>query len=110
MPIISFKVDRFSIQLFAVDNKGLRTRWGDRVIQIYSGGKKVAQAVFGQPGHKVPEPYFEDGVIHYFAYNDQYESVKNLLEGRKTVYIAWNPVHDTKERPDGDAYFYTDKD
>ena len=110
MSITSFKVDKFSIQLFSVDNKGVRTRWGDRIIHVYSGRKKVAQAVFGQDGEKVPEPYFKDGMIYYFAYYDQYESVKSLLEGKKTVFVAWKPVHDKKEKPDGDAYFYTEKD
>lgn len=110
MPRISFKIDDFSIKLYAVDNKGTRKRWGDRIIQMYFGGKEVARAVFGSPLKDIPEPHFSGGIIHYFASTDQFEAVAELLRGGRIVYIAWEPVRDTKEKNDGDAYFYTERE
>ncbi|MCJ7680100.1 MAG: hypothetical protein MUP70_05185 [Candidatus Aminicenantes bacterium] len=89
MPRISFKIDDYTIKLFAVDKKGARKRWGDKVIQIYSGGKQVAQAVFGSSLKDIPEPYFSDGIIYYFAPADQFEAVTELLRSARIVYIAW---------------------
>jgi hypothetical protein len=105
----SFKIDSYTVSLYAIDKKGKRTRWGDRIISLYSGGKNIAQAVFGDIEEKIPEPYFSDGQIHYFARNDQYRDVIDLLRKETPVYIAWKPVHDPKEPHDGDAFFYTEK-
>jgi hypothetical protein len=104
----SYKIDCYSVQIFASDLKGRRTRWGDKVIHIYSGGKEVAQAVFAIEGSKIPEPYFKDGKIFYFAPGSQFESVLHLLRTTSSVYIAWESIHDPKEPNDGDAYFFTD--
>jgi hypothetical protein len=108
MTVTSFKIDAYSVKIFAKDNKGLRTRWGDRSIVLFSGGKEVARAVFSRPGHDAPEPYFSEGKIHYFADSDQFSDVLYMLRHEQPVYIAWEPVYDPKEADDGDAYFYTD--
>jgi hypothetical protein len=107
MAITSFKIDSYGVQLYAVDRKGGRTRWGDKKILLYSGGKQVAQAVFAGEGFSPPEPYFSAGKIYYFAQASMYGAVIDLLRKEKTVYIAWKPVSDPKEAQDGDAFFYT---
>ena len=104
----SHKIDSYSVQIFASDLKGRRTRWGDKVIHIFSDGKEVAQAAFAIEGSKIPEPYLKDGKIFYFAPSSQFESVLNLLKNKNSVYIAWEPIYDPKEPNDGDAYFFTD--
>ena len=108
MPATSYKIDAYSVKIFAKDTKGRRTRWGDRTILVYSGGTEVAQAVFSKPGHECPEPYFSEGKIFYFADSHQFSDVLYLLRHEKPVYIAWEPVYDPKEPEDGDAYFYTE--
>lgn len=108
MPATSYKIDAYSVKIFARDSKGRRTRWGDRMILLYSDGKEVAQAVFSKPGREAPEPYFSEGKIYYFADADQFSDVLYLLRHEKPVCIAWESVHDPKEPEDGDAYFYTD--
>ncbi|MFB0565914.1 MAG: hypothetical protein ACETWK_09590 [Candidatus Aminicenantaceae bacterium] len=107
MRIICFKIDNYSVQLYAKDRKGRRTRWGDKLIYLYSGGREVAHAVFAREGFKAPEPYFSDGKIYFFADSYQYAAVMDLLRNEKPVFIAWKPVADPKEPRDGDAYFYT---
>jgi len=107
MAITSFKIDNYCVQLYAIDRKGGRTRWGDKTILLYSGGREVAQAVFAGEGFNPPEPYFSAGKIYYFAPAGMYGAVIDLLRNEKTVYIAWKPVSDPKEARDGDAYFYT---
>jgi len=102
----SFKIDSYSIHVYAKDMKGSRTRWGDKLIYLYSDGKQVAQAVFAREGFKAPEPYFSDGIIYFFAQRYQYRPVIDLLRNEKPVYIAWRPIADPKEPKDGDAYFY----
>ncbi len=108
MRVVSHKIDSYSVQIYATDLKGRRTRWGDKIIHIYSGGKEVAQAVFAIEGSKNPEPYFADGKIYYFAPSSQFESVLGLLRNPEPVFIAWESIHDPKEPNDGDAYFFTD--
>ena len=108
MAVTSFKIDKYSVKIFGNDSKGRRTRWGDKCIRLFSEGKEVAQAVFAMPGHEVPEPYFSEGKIYYFAAGDQFADVLYLLRNEDPVYIAWEPVHDPKEPDDGDAYFYTE--
>lgn len=108
MSVISYKIDTYSVRIFARDSKGRRTRWGDRIILLYSEGKEVAQAVFSKTGKEAPEPYFSEGKIYYFADSDQFSDVLYLLRHEKPIYIAWEPVHDPKEAEDGDAYFYTE--
>ena len=105
MKITSHKIDNYTVKIYASDLKGRRTRWGDKVIHIYSGEKEVAQAVFAIEGSKIPEPYFEDGKIFYFAPSSQFQYVLSLLRSSDPVYIAWEPIHDPKEPNDGDAYF-----
>ena len=108
MKVKRFKVDKYSIKLYANDRKGSRTRWGDKVIEIYSDEKHVASAVFARKGATAPEPYFSDGKIYYFAQADQYAAVIDLLRNDNPVYIVWEPVYDQKEPNDGDAYFYVE--
>jgi hypothetical protein len=108
MAVTKFKIDSYVIKIFGNDSKGHRTRWGDRVINLFNEEKEIAQAVFAKPGQEVPEPYFSEGKIYYFAGGDQFADVLNLLRNEKLVYIAWEPVHDPKEPEDGDAYFYAE--
>ena len=107
METTSFKIDSYTIEVYAKDMKGGRTRWGDKVIYLYSGGRNIAQAVFAREGFKAPEPYLSGGKIYFFAQAYQYSAVIDLLRNEKPVYIAWKPVADPKEPQDGDAYFYT---
>lgn len=107
MAITSFKIDSYCVQLYAIDRKGGRTRWGDKTILLYSGGIEVAQAVFAGEGFSPPEPYFSAGKIYYFAQASMYAAVIDLLRNEKTVHIAWRPISDPKEARDGDAFFYT---
>ena len=107
MAITSFKIDSYSVHLYAIDRKGGRTRWGDKAIYLYSGGREIAQAVFAGEGCSPPEPYFSGGKIYYFAQASQYAAVMDLLRNEEPVYIAWKPVSDPKEPCDGDAYFCT---
>lgn len=108
MKPISHKIESYTVQIYASDLKGRRTRWGDKVIRLYSGGREVAQAVFALEGKKILEPYYADGKIYYFGPCSQFESVLNLLQSADPVYIAWESIHDPKEPNDGDAYFFTD--
>lgn len=108
MAIKSFKIDSYSVQLYAVDRKGGRTRWGDKTILLYSAGREVARAVFAGEGSKPPEPYFSEGKIFYFSHASQYTAVMDLLRNEKSVYITWRPISDPKEPQDGDAFFHTD--
>lgn len=107
MSITSYKIDSYSVQVYAPDRKGGRTRWGDKLIYLYSGGENIAQAVFAREGFKPPEPYFSGEKIYFFASSYQYAAVIDLLRNEKPVYIAWRPISDPKEPKDGDAYFHT---
>ena len=107
METISFKIDSYAIEVYAKDMKGGRTRWGDKVIYLYSEGSNIAQAIFAREGFKAPEPYFSGGKIYFFAQAYQYPAVIDLLRNEKPVYVAWKPISDPKEPQDGDAYFYT---
>lgn len=102
-----YRIDSYQIEIYAVDRKGGRTRWGDRAIRLFSQGKEVAQAVFAREGEKCPEPYLEEDKIYYFASSSQYMSVLDLLRNETQVFICWTPVHDPKESRDGDAFFST---
>ena len=108
MAVTKHKIDSYCVKIFGNDSKGSRTRWGDRCIHLYSKGKEIAQAVFAKPGHEVPEPYFSEGKIYYFAAGDQFADVLSLLRHDVPVYIVWEPVHDPKEPEDGDAFFFTE--
>lgn len=103
-----YKIDGYSIQIYAKDRKGRRTRWGDKLIILYSQGREVAQAVFARENFEAPEPYFSGGKIHFFAQSYQFDAVMDLLRNEGSIYIAWQPVFDPKEPHDGDAYFFTD--
>ncbi len=107
MEITSFKIDSYCVQLYAIDRKGGRTRWGDKTILLYSEGREIAQAVFAGEGFSPPEPYFSAGKIYYFAQSSMYAAVIDLLRNEKQLHIAWKPVSDPKEPRDGDAFFYT---
>lgn len=106
--VISHKIDSYTVKIYASDLKGRRTRWGDKVIHIYSGGREVAQAVFAIEGSKIPEPYCVDDKIFFFGPSSQFEYVIGLLQGPNPVTIVWEPIHDPKEPKDGDAYFYVE--
>ncbi len=107
MEITIFKIDSYCVQLYAIDRKEGRTRWGDKTILLYSGGELVAQAVFVGEGFIAPEPYFSGGKIHYFSQASMYSPVIDLLRNEKKIHSAWNPISDPKEARDGDAFFYT---
>jgi len=106
VPEVKYRIDSWAVKVFGKDVKGKRTRWGDRILHLFSGGKEVAQAVFTAPGQEAPEPYYSQGKIHYFADGEQFSDVLALLDSGKPVYIVWEPVYDPKEPGDGDAYFY----
>jgi hypothetical protein len=108
MEAVKHKIDSYTIKIYASDLKGQRTRWGDKVIHIYSEGKEVGQAVFALEGSRIPEPYMEDGRIFFFAPGSQFQNVLSLLKGSEPVYIVWEPIHDPKEPNDGDAYFFVE--
>ncbi len=107
MTSTEYKIDNYSIEIYANDLKGGRTRWGQKLIRLFSEGREVAQAVFARDGKEVPEPYLSGDKIFYFAPENYYSNVLDLLRNEKPVYIAWMPVSDPKEPGDGDAYFYT---
>lgn len=106
---VTYHVEGYSVELYGTDKKGKRTRWGDKIINIYSSGKNVGQAVFTAEGEDSQDSYFADGKIYYFAPGSQFQSVLDLLKTSTTVHFAWRPVFDTKESNDGDAIFYTDR-
>ena len=107
--LISYAIDGYKIEIFSIDKRGKRTRWGDKVIILFSEGKEVGQAVFASEGERPPEPYCAEEKIYYFAPCTQYQVVLDLLRDTKPVYYAWRPVDDPKESNDGDAVFYTDQ-
>lgn len=102
-----YKIDSYKVEIYASDRKGARTRWGEKLILLYSGGEEVAQAVFAREDEKVPESYISGGKIFYFAPDHHYADVIDLLRMEKLVYIVWQPVSDPKEPNDGDAFFRT---
>ncbi|MBN1223228.1 MAG: hypothetical protein JXB23_08250 [Candidatus Aminicenantes bacterium] len=108
MNSVRHRIDSFIVEVFAADLKGLRKRWGDKVIKLFSNGKEVGRAVFALDKAKIPEPYFSNGIIYYFASGGQFESVMKLLDSQSPVFIVWESVRDPKEPGDGDAYFCTD--
>lgn len=109
MKSVEYRIDSYVIEIYSSDQKGARTRWGERIIRLFSLGKEVAQAVFAREGTELPEPYLSAGKIYYFAPSHLYADVLDLLRNEKPVCIAWKPIPDPKEPDDGDAYFYTDR-
>lgn len=109
MNLKSYVIDGYAVEIFSIDKRGKRTRWGDKMIKLYSGGIHVGQAVFASEGERPPEPYYSEEKIYYFAPSSQYQVVLDLLRNAKPVYFAWRPTNDPKESNDGDAVFYTDK-
>lgn len=107
MKATSYKIDDFSVEIYAKDTKGGRTRWGDKIVHLFSQGREVAQAVFAQEGSKAPEPYISAGIIFYFADSTQYPTVLDLLRNEEDVYIGWRSIPDPKEPNDVDAFFFT---
>jgi hypothetical protein len=100
-----YKIDAYSVEFYAVDRKGSRLRWGDRVLKLYAEGREVAKAVFSNEISQIPEPYISDGKIHYFGPADQFPQLLSMLRGGLPASIAWRPAHDPKEAMDGDAVF-----
>lgn len=109
MKSTEYRIDGYVIEIFSSDLKGDRTRWGEKIIRLFSQGKEVAQAVFARDGAEMPEPYLSGGKIFYFAPGPQYADVLDLLRNEQPVFIAWKPISDPQEPNDGDAYFYTDR-
>jgi len=109
MNLKSYVIDSYAIEIFSIDKRGKRTRWGDKMITLYSEGIKVGQAVFAVEGEKPPEPYYSEGKIYFFSSCSQYQVVLDLLRNAKPVYFAWRPTNDPKEANDGDAVFYTNQ-
>ncbi len=109
MNLKSYVIDRYAIEIFSIDKRGKRTRWGDKMIKLYSKGKNVGQALFAAEGESPPEPYYAEEKIYYFAPCSQYQVVLDLLRNVNPVYFAWRPINDPKEVNDGDAVFYTDQ-
>ncbi len=111
MNLKSYVIDGYVIEIFSIDKRGKRTRWGDKLIKLYSEGKNVGQAVFASEGERPPEPYHSEEKIYYFAPSSQYQVILDLLRNMEAnpVYFAWRPTNDPKETNDGDAVFYTDQ-
>ncbi len=109
MKSIEYRIDSYVIEIYSSDLKGARTRWGEKIIRLYSQGKEVAQAVFAREDAELPEPYLSAGKIYYFAPGRQYADVLDLLRNEQPVCIAWKPISDPQEPNDGDAYFYTER-
>ncbi len=107
---IRHKVDKYSVEVYAKDNKGDRTRWADKIIRLYSKDKEVARAVFSSEGHDVPEPYYSesDDLIYFYARGSQFSAVLDVLRNHDPVYIVWRPVADDRETGDGDAFFVSE--
>jgi hypothetical protein len=100
-----YRIDAYSVEFYAVDKKGSRTRWGDRLLRLFSEGREVGQAVFSEEFSAIPEPFLADGKIHYFAPAGQFGDLLKMLDGRREAFILWRPAHDPKEPDDGDALF-----
>ena len=107
MPFTSFRIDRYTVQVYANDVQGSVTRWASRVIRLFSADKHVGTAYFAREGFQAPEAAFSDNIIYFHAQAEQYGPVMDLLRHESPVYIAWKPKTDAKEPGDGDAYFYT---
>ena len=107
MPVTSFKIDSYSLQVYANDLRGSLTRWATKVIYMYSGGKNVASAYFAREGFTAPDAVFSGGKIYFHAPGYQYEAVVDILRNEEPAYIAWVPHKDAKEPNDGNAIIYT---
>lgn len=107
MKRLDYLIDSYRVEIYASDLKGARTRWGEKIIRLFSQGNEVAQAVFAREGAEIPEPYLSGDKIFYFAPGHQYADVIDLLRGEPEVHIAWKPISDPQEPNDGDAYFFT---
>ena len=103
MAELRYTIDRYTVEFYSVDRKGSRRRWGDRIVNLYSGGRLVGKAVFSGSASDIPEPYAADGIIHYFAPLDQFPTLLELLGRGHSASILWKPAHDPKEPNDGDA-------
>ena len=106
MATTSYKIDSYTIQLYANDLRGSLTRWAAQVIYLYSGGKHIASAFFARAGTNAPDAVFSNGHIYFHAQGEQFEPVVDLLRNEKPVYISWVPFTDSSEPNDGNAYFY----
>ena len=106
---ICHKIDHYKVQIFSCDRVGARKRWGDKLIELFSEGQCIAQAVFACEKEDIPEPYVSGDKIFYFAHSSQYEAVLDLLRNEDSVYICWRPISDPKEPRDGDAFFSTEE-
>lgn len=109
MNMKSYRIDEYKLEIYGSDRKGKRTRWGDKIIYLYSEGREVGQAVFALDDEKPPESNFSGDKIFYYATGNQFRSVWKMLRSKIPVYIAWRHVHDPKEEKDGDAFFYTEE-
>ena len=58
MKTTEYRIDDYTVEIYSSDLKGARTRWGEKIIRLYSGDKEVGQAVFAREGaggfHKTP--------------------------------------------------------
>ena len=112
MAVTSYKIDTYSVRVYANEESGEKTVWGTKTIFMYSGGKHVASAFFAKAGFQAPDADFsaDDGHIYFHAQGEQYSAVIDLLRNEKPVYINWAPTSDDVESDDGEAYFNTGKE
>lgn len=110
MPIISYKIDKYIVRIYANDLRGNLTRWATKEIYLYSGGQEVATAYFAAGALSAPDATIQNGYINFHAPAEQYAPVIDLLRNEKPVYIAWEPRSDDTEANDGDAYFLTEQE
>jgi hypothetical protein len=103
----SYKVDTYSVRVYANDLDGSLAQWAAKTIYMYSNGKHVASAFFAKEGDVAPDAIFADELIYFHAQAEQYSAVLDLLRNEKPVYINWKPQTDEGEPDDGVAYFNT---
>ena len=110
MPTVTKAIDEYSVQVYANDLRGSRTRWASTVIYLYSSGSHVGTAYFARDGHTAGDAVYSGGKIYYHAQGEQYERVMDILRNEKPVYLRWRSQSDSTETNDGDAYFYTGRE
>ena len=106
---LSYKIDEYKLEIYGADRKGKRTRWADKIIYLYANGSEVGQAVFSVEDEKPSESHVSGEKIYFYASSNVFEPVWKLLGSGVPVYISWEPIHDPKEKNDGDAFFHTRK-
>ena len=110
MPTTTHKIDSYKIKIFGNDQLGNDTRWGTKIIELYSGTTNVATAYFARRGASAGDSSASSGQIIFIAPEEQYAPVIDLLRNELPVFISWVPHNDSKEPHDGNAFFHSAKE